>query len=432
MRIWFVTIGEPWPTDGEHPRLLRSGINAAYFTEQGHEVVFFNSTFDHLAKRERASHDVQIDIQKNYRLIGLAGGTYDRNISIQRIAYHRRVAKHFRSRSRLLEAPNAVVVSLTPLELAREAVAYGTRNNVPVVVDVRDMWPDIWADYLPRILRPAKYVFLAPFYRDLKRAISGATGIIGITDSAVDWALESAGRVRGPLDQEFPLAYMMKGPSRHKVDAAKRWWFDQGVTSNPNEMIGCFFGTLSSRVDLRTPLEAQKRSLDRRVKLIICGLGEERGLIEDFARDCSQIIYPGWVDAAQIQALMELSSFGLLPYRPTFDFSRSLPNKVFEYLSGGLPIVTSLRGEIERLFDKFNCGRLYDVDSPASFQSVMASLLSSRDELSKLAAGARTASANYDPLSACRSFEVYMQMIARPDDQFRLRSASRPRLGRSL
>ena len=38
---------------------------------------------------------------------------------------------------------------------------------------------------------------------------------------------------------------------------------------------------------------------------------------------------------------------GFVPYKPRFDFSRSLPNKFVEYLCHSLPIISSLDGCVE-------------------------------------------------------------------------------------
>ena len=45
---------------------------------------------------------------------------------------------------------------------------------------------------------------------------------------------------------------------------------------------------------------------------------------------------------------------------------QGLPNKLFEYLSAGLPVVSSLRGETERFLSDSACGVTYPAgDAPA-------------------------------------------------------------------
>jgi len=412
MRIWLVTVGEPWPTDGNLPRLHRTGINAGFLAGQGHEVVSWSGTFDHASKTERRESDVELLAPQGYRLIGIHAGTYERNVSLKRIAYHRAVTRKFVQMAQKEPPPDVIVVSLTPLELARAAVAYGRKANIPVVVDVRDMWPDIWAEKLPGALQPIKGLIFAPFYNDLKNAVRGATSLIGITESAIDWALANAGRARGPLDRAYPLIYSTEPPAEDKIVAAERHWRSLGIGSNPHELVGCFFGTFTTRVDFETPLKAvseMPESLRSRVKLVLCGRGEDEALIRRYAAKTTQIIVHEWVDAPEIMALMRLSNFGLLPYRPTLDFIRSLPNKVFEYLNGGLPIFTSLRGEVEALFSEYSCGALYETQVPRSFETLIARFISTPEQLVRLADGARAAGKAYDPISTCHNFEAYLK-----------------------
>jgi len=113
--------------------------------------------------------------------------------------------------------------------------------------------------------------------------------------------------------------------------------------------------------------------------------------------------------------LMRLSQFGLLPYPPTLDFARSLPNKVFEYLNGGLPILTSLRGEIETLFSTYSCGAFYDVHAPASFEALLMELLANPGRLDRMAQGARRAVAAYDSVAMGEAFELYLKSFIGPE-----------------
>ena len=57
---------------------------------------------------------------------------------------------------------------------------------------------------------------------------------------------------------------------------------------------------------------------------------------------------------------MRMSSFGLVPYISRQDFRISIPNKAIEYLSAGLPVVSSLQGVLSDLFAETGAGRTYE------------------------------------------------------------------------
>ena len=416
MRIWLITVGEPWHTDGDKPRLHRTGINAGFLAARGHDVTCWSGTFDHFTKTERTGRDVEFSGPEGYQVIGLYAGTYQRNVSLKRIRYHGEIAKRFRTMAETQPAPDIILVSLTPLELAREAVAYGRARNIPVVVDVRDLWPDAWADQLPSPLRPFRHILLKPFYDDLKRAVRGATAIIGITDAMVDWAMASTGRQGGLQDQAFPLVYLTQQPDEKDVAAARQHWQALGVGKKPGTLVGCFFGNVSHRAEFDTPLRAMAALPDDirdRVQLVMCGRGENEDLIRRYAATTPGIIFNGWASAPQIRALMEVSHFGLLPYPSDFDFMLSLPNKIFEYLSGGLPIVTSLPGETEKLFAAHDCGVLYRSGDPESFAAILRRFLDDPARLVQLAEGARKAGRTYDPVASSKRLEAYLEAMVK-------------------
>ena len=77
------------------------------------------------------------------------------------------------------------------------------------------------------------------------------------------------------------------------------------------------------------------------------------------ARGIPEIIVPDWVDYPQISTLMALSKAGLVPYPSTPDFAPSYPNKAIEYMSGKLPIVSSIRGVLSDLLAAEECGFTY-------------------------------------------------------------------------
>jgi len=55
---------------------------------------------------------------------------------------------------------------------------------------------------------------------------------------------------------------------------------------------------------------------------------------------------------------------GLAPYLNIRNFTDNLPNKPLEYMSAGLPIVSCLRGVLERLLSEADCGVMYEEENP--------------------------------------------------------------------
>src|SRR5439155_9149672 len=149
MRVWLITVGEPLPVDGTGDRPYRTGLLARFLIEAGHEVLWWSSTLDHIRKRLRAPESVSLDVEDKLRLVLLHGMPYRRNVSISRLINHIGIAREFERLAPAQPRPDIIVCSLPTLELSDAATRFGGEHGIPVVLDVRDLWPDIFVDVLP-------------------------------------------------------------------------------------------------------------------------------------------------------------------------------------------------------------------------------------------------------------------------------------------
>ena len=61
-----------------------------------------------------------------------------------------------------------------------------------------------------------------------------------------------------------------------------------------------------------------------------------------------------------------MSDAAIAPYKNKSDFTISIPNKVIDSLMLGLPLLSSLEGEVEALIKKYNIGYFYNESIPLS------------------------------------------------------------------
>lgn len=391
MRVWLITIGEPLPTDGEGDRLLRTGLLADRLQRAGHEVVWWSSGFDHIRKQHRTPCAGQILIESGYTLRLLKSAGYRHNISLRRLLDHRQLARHFRDEAASSEIPDVILCSWPTLELCDEAVRYGKAHGIPVVLDVRDMWPDALIDVLPSLVRPLARICAWPLYRMARRACRDATAMTAITEGCLEWVRCLAGTPRGATDRAFPLAYRDRSPKEQEREAAVAFWRDRGVMAD-GKLTACFFGTLGRHFELDTVLDAARRldELKVPVRFVLCGAGPELESCQRRAAELPNVVVPGWVNAAQIWTLMRLSSVGLAPYRSTWDFRMSITNKPVEYLSAGLPVISSLQGTLAQLLDQNGAGLTYRNESSEELADILQRLHAEPDSLAGMSRQARS------------------------------------------
>ncbi|MGA8026508.1 MAG: glycosyltransferase, partial [Bryobacteraceae bacterium] len=93
--------------------------------------------------------------------------------------------------------------------------------------------------------------------------------------------------------------------------------------------------------------------------------GENRPRYEKLAGGLDNVVFTGWLNAKQIACMMRMAHIGLAAYRKSAP--QGLPNKIFEYMAAGLPVLSSLSGECERFLEANACGVSYAPGSADSF-----------------------------------------------------------------
>jgi len=361
VNVWLLTIGEPLPTDAGHPRLLRAGLLAEVLASRGHDVTWWTSAFDHSAKSFRVEGEAELHAGPRQSLVLLNGGGYRRNVSLARIRDHERLARRFARRAASCPRPDVIMASFPSIELALEGVRFGRRHGVPVVVDVRDLWPDAMVDLLPRFARPFGELLLSGMRRQARETCAGATAITGNSAMFVRWGLRQAGRDATALDRVFPHGY----PATEITDAERARAVEalrsRGVDLSPGRFTALFVGTIGKQFDLDPVIEAARLlGTDPRVQFVIAGAGERLAHYQQAARGLP-VVFPGWVNRAEIRVLLGHAGAGLLAYEDRHHWIESTPNKFAEYLSGGVPLLISLRsGEMLEFAREHDVGMSYE------------------------------------------------------------------------
>lgn len=364
MKIWLVQRAEPTPHDDQgSQRLMRVGNLGKMMAARGHSVVWWTSTFDHNGGRQRFAQDVRLPVGPGFEIEYVRAPGYKRKRSLARLFADSRLAQRFAVRVReASERPDLILASLPDPRMARDAVSFGRESRVPVVVDVRDFWPDVIYQHVPSVLRPAGRVVLAPMARATRLALAEADAITGVTESYVTWALERGGRQRTECDRAFPLAWVPSTVAASELSEAESFWDGLGVRRTPHKLMVVFVGVIGHWANFDPVLLAAKilRQRNLSVQFVICGDGDARADLLAKARDTPELVLPGWIGKGRMLALLQRADIGLAAWVDHPNFRGNIGNKVAEYVSAGLPIALSLdRGVLRELLMARGCGFSY-------------------------------------------------------------------------
>lgn len=391
INVWAITVGEPLPSDGSGVRLYRTGLLTRQLAAGGHKVLWWSSRFDHAAKSHRAVDRDETPISPRLAIKWIDSPGYSANVSLRRIYDHLVAGRRFLELAGRETPPDVILCSLPTLDLAVAAVRYGVAHGVPVVIDVRDWWPDEFANALARWMRVPAAIAMHPFRRMAREACRSAVAITGISDAFVSWGLRHAGRAAGSRDRVFHMGYSAVPPAEPELATARRFWTEQGLADDGVPAV-CYIGNVSNNVELDRVVAAVRtlQNGGMPLRFALCGSGDAYPHIRALASQGTGVIAPGRVGRAELWVAMERSHVAVAPYAPTASFSGSLSNKMLEYFAGGLPILTSLpHGPLVELLRQHRCGSTYTYGDVTSMAASMRAMLANPMELEQQGKRAR-------------------------------------------
>lgn len=373
MYIWNVSIYEPLPFGNSGVRIMRSGMLSKSLVESGNEVELWIPGFEHVHHYHYKNESSLECVSNGLSIQYMRGPGYRSDRSLMRFIHNIEIAREFKRISSLrIKKPDLIITQIPSLELAAAAVEYALQSNIPVVVDVRDLWPDIYKKMLPSELR-CLYRYI--FFRDIKKAqfiLRRATAITAVSNDYLEWGLKSAKRLRSNMDKVFYIGYPMLSSCHLLRDDILNKYALPG-----NKLLVFFCGTFCKSYDLDTLLlaaQAMRSANIDDVHFIVAGKGLNDQQFRIDASMLPNVTYLGWLDSESLAEVMKVSSIGLAPY--SVDALMSLPNKLFEYMSFSLAIVSCLSGEMKRFIEDSGIGLYYRAGSSDSLVSTILSLKS--------------------------------------------------------
>lgn len=374
--IWVFQTGEPLHIDGVNVRPMRAMNLSNALVQAGHRVILWSSVFYHQEKRHRSgmSESITVSDKLEIRLIPSMG--YKRHIGLTRLIDHAQLAINLKKMLRRpVEFPDAAFVGYPPIETAAVMTRWLSERGVPLLLDVKDQWPSMFLDAVPAPLRHLARALLWPYFHLGQRAMRDATGLSAMASSFLDWALSIAKRGPKDMDAVFPLTSPTGQVPEEELIPARQWWDRQGIRNDGRPRV-CFVGSHMSIFDFKPVQDAAKIEASKATpcEFVICGDGGSSAELRAMMAGLPNVYFPGWVDRPKIEALAERCIGALAPIQNIESFQKSLPNKIIDALSLGLPIFCPLHGEVAALIADHGVGMRYGTDTGKSLHECIYTL----------------------------------------------------------
>lgn len=251
----------------------------------------------------------------------------------------------------------ASLILVRDIPLAPTAILVGWWFNIPVLLDLAENYPAMLEDQ--RLYSPAGFVGGMVRHPGLAKIVEKA--VLRLVDHIIVVVEESRDRL---VDMGIDPGRITIVTNTPPLD---RWSEDCAAKTTSS---GCdpahfvYLGNLDGSRGLDTAIKAVGLLKNRGhyVKLSIIGTGPNIELYRRLAESLGvtdRIAITGRLAFAKVEAIMAQANVGLIPHYGTGAWNSTIPNKLFDFMSMGKPVVVSNARPTRRVVEEVQCGIVF-------------------------------------------------------------------------
>jgi glycosyltransferase involved in cell wall biosynthesis len=269
-----------------------------------------------------------------------------------------------------------VFATSPPLPVGLAGFLMSALQGAKFVLDIRDIWPDsaVVAGQLQ------KNSLLYNFGKAMEQWLYRQADLITCVSRPMAAYIQgfTPGKKVGVIYNGVPHKYLG----------------GEGVSGNHNQEIFqenkiniIYLGNMGYVQNLQMVLEAAKQIREEMgdVVFYLVGDGIEKTKLEEMKKDGSidNVIIMGPVAKGRAMQLMHQSSALFFHLKDDIIMEKTVPSKVFDYMTAGKPILFGIKGEGKMILEQVKGNIYYQPDSTESFIKAVRRLTQNYDQLSK-------------------------------------------------
>ena len=272
------------------------------------------------------------------------------------------------------EKYDLVFATTTPLTAGILGIVARWFRSKPFVFEVRDLWPE-----LPR----AMGVITNPFILGLMSVLEWVSYHSAHHVIALSPGIAKGIEKRGITSDKISL--VPNGCDLDIFDTEVKAWRPDMISDT--DLLVLFAGTHGIANGLDSVLDAASVLKSRgmhEIKFLFLGQGKLKQSLIDRAigEGLDNVVFHEPVDKKRLAGLMSSTDIGLqiLANIPVFYYGTS-PNKFFDYISAGVPVLNNYPGWLAELIDDNGCGFSVPPEDPIAFADVLEKAAGNRQDL---------------------------------------------------
>ena len=276
-----------------------------------------------------------------------------------------------------------VFATSTPLTAAIPGIFARWLRRKPFVFEVRDLWPE-----LPKAMGMRNPVLLWGMWILEGLAYRSSVACVGLAPGIVEGISHRSAT-------GHPIALIPNG-----CDLAL---FHPGLRAplaipgiSPGDFVAGFTGAHGKANGLDAVLDAAaelKRRGDTKVKILLVGDGSEKPRLMERAKQAGldNVVFRPPVPKRQLAAVTASLGCGLmvLDNIPAF-YRGTSPNKFFDYIAAGIPVVNNYPGWLAGMIKEGDCGLAAPPSDPGALADALQRLASSPGDCERMGRNARS------------------------------------------
>lgn len=262
-----------------------------------------------------------------------------------------------------VSGPDVVLASSPSLPAAAAAALVAWVKRAPFVFEVRDLWPES-AIAMGLVRRGSLFARVASALESF--CYRRATHVIALTDG-----IRAGVLAKGVPPHRVTLV-------TNGVDRPENAGPVAAVPIEPGGYVAMYVGAHGTYGSLDTVVDAAWLLRSRTdIRIVLVGEGDQKARIVERAQrlGLANITFVDAVPKSEVPAWLERADVCLLPYQDRPLFAGALPNKVFDYMGAGKPIIAAVpQGELSRVVANAKCGLSIPPEDAAAMAGAIVAL----------------------------------------------------------
>ncbi len=363
----------------DQPGGVRHWRHVRALVDAGHDVTVITSKVLHTtreAPEEFAGRRTVRRTEDGIEVLRAYSSTGYGNDARSRAANHISFSSYAFPAAMRAARPDIVLASSPPLTVGVLGGVVSRLRRSRFILEVRDLWPE--SALATGLLTDPKAV--AVMDRMAGYCYARADRVIALTEGIRD----------GVVDAGVPASAVTL--ITNGVDPPDGP-IDPGVVDlpvGPEVFVAMFVGQHGTYSSLFTVLEAAARlRSDEHIHLALVGDGDRKADLVARAAELglANVSFAGPIPKRDVPSWLDRADACLLTYQDAPLFGGALPNKLFDYMGAGRPIIAAIpEGEAARVVREAGCGRVTPAEDPAALADVITELARHRKRARRLGA----------------------------------------------